>query len=239
MPDKPARREPPGKKQSESMAAPRIQIKICGLTRLEDAQACIAAGVDAAGFVFYLPSPRNISPANARRITAVLPTAICPVGVFVDMDYDNIMHTSETAALRAIQLHGRESPALVERLRLSGLTVIKTLFLNAQPDFAAAAQYPASAFLVECAGGPLPGGNKQGWNWSEAQALATRFPTILAGGLDPTNVHTALRLAAPDAIDVSSGVEQRPGIKSALRVKALCQAAADWSPSRAPRPIFL
>lgn len=224
--------------QPEPLPPPRIQIKICGLTRLEDARACIAARADAAGFVFYPPSPRNISPTNARRITTALPPTICPVGVFVDMDYDAIMHTAETAGLRAIQLHGRESPALVERLRLAGLMVIKTLFYNTRPDFAAAEQYPASAFLVECAGGSLPGGNKQDWNWGEAQAFATRFPTILAGGLDPTNVLAAIRLAAPDAIDVSSGVEHRPGIKSAQRVKALCQAAAGWPPSRPPRTVF-
>jgi phosphoribosylanthranilate isomerase len=222
----------------KTMTAARAQIKICGLTRRADALSCIAAGVDAVGFIFYPPSPRYILPADARRIAAVLPAAICPVGVFVDMDYDRIMPIVATAGIRAVQLHGRESPELVAQLRRADLTVIKTLFYNAQPDFATAPHYPASAFLLECAGGPLPGGNKQQWNWQAAQAFAARFPTILAGGLEPSNVFKALRQAAPDAIDVSSGVEERPGIKSAQQVSALCHAAARWSLPRLPRCIF-
>jgi len=220
------------------MAAPRVQIKICGLTRRADALGCIAAGVDAVGFIFYPPSPRYISPAEARRIASVLPATICPVGVFVDMDYDHIMPIVATAGLRAVQLHGRETPDLVARLHGESLTVIKTLFYNAQPDFTAAAQYPATVFLVECAGGPLPGGNKKQWNWSAAQDLAVRYPTILAGGLEPGNVFTALQQAVPDAIDVSSGVEERPGIKSMAQISALCHAVAGWPLPRPPRRIF-
>ena len=108
--------------QSNPAASP--QIKICGLTRPDEAEACAAAGADAIGLVFYPPSPRSLTAEAAVQITRVLPEAVCPVGVFVNETYDIIMSIAASAGLRAVQLHGQETPSLVERLSAEGLIVI-------------------------------------------------------------------------------------------------------------------
>lgn len=215
------------------------QIKICGLTRPQEAEACAKAGADAIGFIFYPPSPRCLSAEEAGRITRILPTPVCPVGVFVNEPYETIMTTAETAGLRAVQLHGHESPDLVERLAISGLTVLKALFFNGNPNFDAFDRYAAaSAFLVECVGGPLPGGNALAWNWSAARCLAGKRPVVLAGGLTADNIAAAIADARPDAVDVSSGVEHQPGRKDIAKVRALVQAVYQTLPERRLRNIF-
>ena len=127
---------------------------------------------------------------------------------------------------------------LVERLRANGLMVIKALFYEGAPDFEAIDRYAADAYLVECKGGPLPGGNALAWNWSETRSLTTSAPIILAGGLTPDNIATAIQDAQPDAVDVSSGVEQRPGRKDLSKVRALCRAASQTSIKRPLRTVF-
>ena len=214
------------------------QVKICGLTQPQEAASCAAVGADAIGFIFYPPSPRSITPERAAQISRVLPEAVCPVGVFVDEDYDTVMQTAQIAGLRAVQLHGHEPPAMVDRLRAAGLKVIKALFYNGAPDFKAIDRYAADAYLVECVGGPLPGGNALSWNWSETRNLSTSAPVILAGGLAPHNVASAIREAQPDAVDVSSGVERRPGRKDLAHVRALCRAVSQAAINRAPRVVF-
>ncbi|MGD8268104.1 MAG: phosphoribosylanthranilate isomerase [Desulfobacterales bacterium] len=214
------------------------QIKICGLTQPQEAASCAAGGADAIGYIFYPPSPRSIAAVRAAQITRVLPASVCPVGVFVDESYDTVMHTAQTAGLRAVQLHGREAPALVDRLRANGLTVIKTLFYNGSPDFKAIDRYAADAYLVECVGGPLPGGNALLWNWSETRRLPATAPIILAGGLTPDNIAAAIQDARPDAVDVSSGVEQRPGRKDLIKVRALCRAVSQTGINRPLRTVF-
>jgi phosphoribosylanthranilate isomerase len=189
------------------------QVKICGLTTVEEALACVELGADAIGCVFYPPSPRALTEDAARAICRALPPGIPGVGVFVDAAEVEILGKVERCGLRAVQLHGREAPALVARLRAAGLLVIKALFWNGEPSFASAASYPADAFLAECAGGPLPGGNARRWEWGAARTLARTHPLILAGGLAPHNVAAAVAAAAPVAVDVSSGVETRPGTK--------------------------
>lgn len=202
------------------------QIKICGLTSAREAQACVAAGADAIGFISYPKSPRHLEDQAIRRITAHLPRTVCTVGVFVNENFERIMQAVETGGLRAVQLHGREDPALVEALTAAGLLVVKALFVNGNPPLEAAARYPASAFLVECAGGPLPGGNAMVWNWSDARRLPANRPAILAGGLTPDNIATAITAGGPAAVDVSSGVEIRPGRKDMAKVTAFCRAVA-------------
>lgn len=214
------------------------QIKICGLTQPQEAASCAAEGADAIGYIFYPPSPRSITAERAAQISRELPASVCPVGVFVDESYDTVMHTAQTAGLRAVQLHGHEPPALVDRLRTNGLTVIKALFYNGAPDFRAIDQYAADAYLVECVGGPLPGGNALSWNWSETRRLSTTAPIILAGGLTPDNIAAAIKDAQPDAVDVSSGVEERPGRKDLTKVRALCRAVSQTEINRPPRVVF-
>jgi phosphoribosylanthranilate isomerase len=212
-----------------------VQVKICGLTRVEEAAACAEAGARAIGCVFYPGSPRNVNTAIATEIRRALPPAIACVGVFVDESFKNIMRIVGRTGIAAIQLHGSETPELVTQLRREGLFVIKALFGDHSPGLAEAPQFPASAFLVECGQGPLPGGNARTWQWGRAAPLGERHPLILAGGLTPINAAQALRAACPDAIDVSSGVEAGPGRKDLRKVKQLIAAVAT---AAARRTIF-
>jgi phosphoribosylanthranilate isomerase/indole-3-glycerol phosphate synthase/phosphoribosylanthranilate isomerase len=161
-----------------------------------------------------------------RRIIADLPEGICTVGVFVNEGFDRIMRTVVTGCLKAVQLHGAEPPELVAALAAEGLLVIKALFVNGQPALDAASRYPAAAFLVECAGGVLPGGNAMSWTWSDARRISSGRPVVLAGGLTPANVQSAIAAANPDAVDVSSGVEESPGRKDIAKVAAFCRAVS-------------
>jgi len=203
-----------------------VQVKVCGLTRADEAVACARAGVHAVGCVFYAKSPRCVTAAAARAIRRALPPEVSCVGVFVDEPFEGVMATASQAGLTAVQLHGNEPPVVVERLRREGLFVIKALFADRAPGLDAALNYSASAYLVECGRGVLPGGNAHAWEWGRAAALGERHPLILAGGLTPENADQALRAALPDAVDVSSGVEAGPGRKDIRKVEQFIAAVA-------------
>jgi len=135
-------------------------------------------------------------------------------------------------------LHGQESPELVDELRKAGIIVIKAIFLNGTPSLELISSFKASAYLIECAGGTLPGGNALAWDWSAAAGVSQRDPLILAGGLNPDNISLAIGEAFPDAVDVSSGVESSPGRKDTDKVKRLLEAVALTDFPRKPRSIF-
>jgi phosphoribosylanthranilate isomerase len=212
-----------------------VQVKVCGLTRVDEAVACAQAGAKAIGCVFYSRSPRFVDDAAAGAIRRALPNDVLCVGVFVDEPFDEIMRRAERTGVRAVQLHGRETPDLVQRLRREGLFVIKALFDNKAPGIEAGPHYPASAFLVECGKGALPGGNAQIWEWSKAGPFGQHHPLILAGGLAPENAAQAVCAAYPDAVDVSSGVEVSPGRKDIRKVEQFISAV---STANARRTIF-
>jgi phosphoribosylanthranilate isomerase len=205
--------------------APAVQVKICGLTRVDEAVACVAAGAHAIGLVFYPRSRRYVSLETAREICRAIPAGVARVGVFVDASPEVVLQITRTAGLTVAQLHGCEPPEVVDRLRREGLFVVKALFAERAPAFEDAPRYPASAFLVECGQGALPGGNAQDWDWSKAGPLTERHPVILAGGLTPLNAAQAVCAASPDAVDVSSGVETAPGRKDIHKVRAFIRAA--------------
>lgn len=211
----------------------RIQIKICGLTRVDEAVQCADLGVNAAGFVFYERSPRNITEIKAKTIIDALPEHVTPAGVFVDEPYSAVMRKVERCGIRAVQLHGHESPELVDRFIKEGLIVIKGLFAKASPGFDRALNYRPSAFLLECGKGTLPGGNAMSWDWESAKDLELAAPLILAGGLNPENVGAAVEACDPDAVDVSSGVEIEPGKKDMEKVRAFVEAVAAAGERRA------
>lgn len=200
--------------------------------------ACIEAGVDAVGMVFYPPSPRHVDRDSAARIAAAVNGGAATVGVFVDETYDTIMRLADHCSLQAVQLHGQESPALVRRLRSRHLTVIKALFHSRAPFFKDAGAYEASAFLLECGKGQLPGGNAQSWQWQIARNVDRSKPIILAGGLTPDNVTAVIRCGLPDAVDVSSGVESAPGHKQTIRIKAFTAAVTESGDDMTIRRIF-
>lgn len=221
----------------------RPQVKICGLTRADEAAACEAAGADAIGCVFFPKSPRCITAPQAAEIRRGLKRSTALVGVFVDAPASDILRIRDRTGIDCVQLHGKEPPELIESLVAEGLSVIKTLFANAFPAMSEADRLPAHAFLVECAGGPLPGGNALAWDWSQAKALGAKYPLVIAGGLTPATVCRALQSSFADAVDVSSGVEFKPGRKNLDQVAAfideLARCAADLPETRnRPRRIF-
>ncbi len=213
------------------------QVKICGLTTVDEAMACADAGAAAIGFISYPKSPRHLEDHAIRDITLALPDTICKVGVFVNERYERLLRAADIGGLQAVQLHGQEDPDLVDSRVDHGLVVIKVLFVNGNPGLDMASHYNPSAFLVECAGGPLPGGNAMVWNWAEARSLGGDLPVVLAGGLTPENVGQAIDTGRPDAVDVSSGVEIQPGNKDLAKVTAFCQTVAA-SRERPCRKVF-
>ncbi len=219
------------------------QIKICGLTKTGDALKCASAGADAIGLVFFKNSPRYVSPEKAKIICASLPENVTTVGVFVNEPFNSIMDIVTTSNLRAVQLHGNEPPKFVRDLMNQGLIVIKGLYMESQPSITQVSTYDASAYLVECDQGVLPGGNAMTWNWEDAAGVAENHPMVLAGGLSPENVASAINKATPDAVDVSSGVESAPGKKNIYKVQEFIKAVhitADLgsTPKRKLRRIF-
>lgn len=207
----------------------RPQIKICGLTRVEEALWCADLGVHAIGCVFYPKSPRHLPDAEARKICRAVAGRLQTVGVFVNESFDTILQKVNDCGITAVQLHGKESPDLVDRLRREKIRVIKTVFVDSTPGLTDAPAFNAEAFLVECSKGPLPGGNAMAWDWRRAMAFGSRHPFILAGGLTPENVTRALREALPAAVDVSSGVESAPGQKNLKKIEAFAKAVAAFS----------
>jgi phosphoribosylanthranilate isomerase len=195
------------------------RIKICGLTRVDEALGCVQRGADAVGFVFFRKSPRCVTIEQAAEIIQALPEHVAKVGVFVNESCDAIMSIANACDLTAVQLHGQETPEQVQMLRGKNLRVIKALFTMRAPGMKNVSDYNADAYLLECGKGRLPGGNAQQWNWAEARPFAQHYPCILAGGLSPDNIETAITAAMPDAVDVSSGVEFEPGRKDLDKVK--------------------
>jgi phosphoribosylanthranilate isomerase len=216
----------------------RVQIKICGLTQVETALACASLGADAIGCIFYPKSPRHLTDARARDICTALSPEIKTVGVFVNETFKAIMCKVERCGLKGVQLHGREPVELVSRLRKEKLLVVKALFVNREPSIKMISGYHATAYLVECGRGVLPGGNAQTWNWDTAREPARKYPLILAGGLSPENIGKALSAACPDAVDVSSGVESSPGSKDIDRVASFIKAVSRYRSPRKTRRIF-
>lgn len=199
----------------------KIQVKICGFTKVNEAVSCAELGVDAIGLIFYHKSPRNISEKEAKKITDALPDNVASVGVFVNETLDFVLNKVTTCSLTAVQLHGNESPIMVEELKNRNITVIKALFLEKEPVFHKSHLYNPSAFLLEYGIGKLPGGNAVEWDWSKSKNLDTTHPVILAGGLSPDNISKAISLCELDAVDISSGVEYKPGGKDIIKVKNL------------------
>lgn len=214
------------------------QIKICGLTRVEDAVKSAQLGADAIGMVFYKNSPRYVTPEKAKAICRALPGAVAKVGVFVNEPLASLVHIAFSCGLTVLQLHGNEPPKFVRELMDQGFPVIKSLYIEARPSIAQADSYGASAYLVECTHGVMPGGNAMAWNWRDAADSGKTHPLVLAGGLTPENVTQAIEAAMPDAVDVSSGVESTPGKKDMYQIRQFIEAVQCTVVQRELRRIF-
>jgi phosphoribosylanthranilate isomerase len=224
-------------------------IKICGITNLEDALVAAEAGADALGFVFYEKSPRNIDPQRAKEITSELPTDTEKVGIFAGMPLEHILDVVERAGLTAAQVYGNESEISEQFRALSTSTPPPKLIFafdgNGFSDARGSGWLISRPFaeqlfalLVDCKSGSQPGGTGNKFDWSRArgaiQVLNTIRPTVVAGGLEASNVQTAMTLLHPWGVDVSSGVEARAGKKDPDKVRAFIKAVreADKANSR-------
>ena len=196
----------------------RTRVKICGVTRLEDALAACRAGADALGFVFYPPSPRNVSIETARAIVRGLPAFVTSVGLFVDASADFVARARAEVPLDVLQFHGDEPPAFCAQF---GAPYIKAVRMRPEVDLLEyARRYErARGLLLDAFVSGAQGGTGQRFDWSLIPAHVP-LPIVLSGGLDPENVVAAIRCVRPWAVDVSSGVERSKGIKDAARVAA-------------------
>jgi phosphoribosylanthranilate isomerase len=200
-------------------------IKICGITNLDDALAAVAAGADSLGFNFYKPSPRYITPQNAREIVAQLPAQVLTAGVFVNEETpESVRNIATEAGVAALQLHGDESPGYCREL--ADCFVIKTLAVSTGFDSRMVQAYETEAIMLDTKDKALRGGTGRRFDWSIAtQVNELGRKLFLAGGLSPENIAEAIRTVRPYAVDACSALEDRPGIKNHKRMRAFVDAA--------------
>ncbi len=212
-----------------------MQVKICGITSLEDALLTAENGAAAVGFVFYPPSPRFIEPQKAAGISKALPARLVRVGVFVNAKESCVWRTFEDCRLDMIQLHGDESPAYCRQFPKN--RTIKAMTLKTDEDVRRAGDFDVAAILADARHAGLYGGTGKTADWDLAGRIAG--PLILSGGLNDSNILEALQKVRPAALDINSGVEERPGKKEAAKIKSILQLikhATDGNPSP---PIFV
>ncbi|MDZ7804226.1 phosphoribosylanthranilate isomerase [Thiohalophilus sp.] len=196
----------------------RTRVKICGITRPQDAIAAAQAGADAIGLVFYPASPRAVEIDQAREIIVALPPFVTTVGLFVDADEAMIHQVLAALPLDLLQFHGDESP---EACRHYGRPYIKALRMREEADVLGAAReyHDAAGLLLDTYQVGVPGGTGDSFDWRRVPAHLTT-PVVLAGGLTPENVAEAVITARPYAVDVSGGVESQKGIKDAYKIRS-------------------
>jgi phosphoribosylanthranilate isomerase len=201
-----------------------IRVKICGVTRPEDARLAAALGASAIGIVLWPDSPRYVEPARAREIVAALPLFVSAVGVFVNQQ-DEAEQMAREIGLSAVQFHGDEAPGTYRSFPVRVIKAVTVADASAREE---AAAVPAGAtVLLDAHDRVKRGGTGRVVDWSIAAMIARERPVILSGGLNPGNVAEALATVAPYAIDVSSGVESAPGRKDPEKLRALFIALRD------------
>ncbi len=191
-----------------------MQVKICGITTIEDALSAAESGAAAVGFVFYPPSPRFINPQKVAEITDKLPAHLVKVGVFVNEKESIVQRMFEDCRLDMIQLHGDESPAYCRQFPKN--RIIKALALQTKEDVRRAGDFDVAAILIDARHNGLYGGTGQTADWDLAGKIAG--PLILSGGLNEFNILEALQKVRPAALDINSGVEEKPGKKDAAKI---------------------
>ncbi|MCX8012486.1 MAG: phosphoribosylanthranilate isomerase [Desulfobacterota bacterium] len=193
------------------------KIKICGITNLNDALTAADLAVDALGFVFYHPSPRFIPPDKAKLIRKHIPPFTFTVGVFVNESKEEVLKVAKECGLDILQFHGNESPEYCNFF--SDYKIIKSFSLKEPSELEAISRYQVNAILIDAYEPAYYGGTGKKANWELARAAKKFGPLILAGGLNENNVCEAILEVAPYAVDVSSGVELRPGVKDPEKLR--------------------
>ncbi len=208
-----------------------VDVKICGLTDKAAVTAAVDDGASMVGFVFFPASPRNLTPAEAAELTGDVPDGVIRVGMTVDADDSLLATITATAGIDMLQLHGSEAPERVKDIRARfGLPVMKVLAVASAEDVIAAADYESVAdrLMFDAKppdGAARPGGNARAFDWSLLQGNSCDKPWILAGGLTAENLAEAVKTSGAVAVDVSSGVEDAPGVKSVGKIRAFLAVA--------------
>ena len=195
------------------------QIKICGITNIDDALCAAESGADAVGFIFHPASPRYVAPERVKEIVAALPREITTVGVFVNRKVAEVSQTADDCGLDLIQLHGDESPEYCRRFAPE--RIIKAVFPRTPEDVTALDAFAIRAFLVDFREADRYGGTGKQADWGLAAMIGKTHPLILAGGLTVENIDEALAAVAPAAVDINSGIESAFGIKNHDRMKQI------------------
>ena len=199
----------------------RTRVKICGITREQDALAAVEFGADALGFVFYEPSPRYITVRHAAEIARALPPFVSTVALFVNADPDTIAEVVDSVGVDLLQFHGQECPEYCARHRRPWIRAVRvqpeTDLLAVRTEFA-----NGRGLLLDAYRPGVPGGTGETFDWDRIpRQLAPGI--VLAGGLNPDNVGDAVRSVRPYAVDVSGGVEAAKGIKDSAKIKAFIE----------------
>ncbi len=217
------------------------RVKICGITRLDDAGLAVELGAWAVGMVFYEPSPRRCSLAEAQLITTALRRRVELCGVFVNAHMEEVVGVSEQLGLTLLQLHGDEGPSFCgEAARRTGARVVKALQVSGMGDIRDASRYHTDFHLLDARSATpgrehLRGGTGDTFDWKLLAARRSKTPLILSGGLNPHNVTEAIVRVRPFAVDTASGTELAPGRKDPAKLRdffaAVEQTAAVGSPT--------
>lgn len=205
--------------------------KICGLSDAAGVQAAVEHGADMLGFVFYPPSPRNITAEQAEELLREVPSGIDRVGLFVDPETEFLDQILAKARLDLLQLHGDETPERCRAISIYfGLPIIKAIKVSTKADLKIAKDYEDVVDWLmfdarPAVDGALPGGNGKAFDWSILKGADFKRPWLLAGGLTPENLAEAVNQSGATAVDVSSGVESAPGRKDPAKIRAFLDAA--------------
>ena len=204
-------------------------VKICGLSDPQNLQTAIDAGTRFVGFVFYEPSPRNVSFDTAWNLARAVPTSLRSVGLFVDPDDELLERVLTRIQLDMVQLHGNETPGRVAEIKDKyKMEVMKAIRVREESDLEGIEGFEAAADWLLFDSKPekatLPGGTGHSFDWSLLEGRTFSKPWMLGGGLSPENVGDAIKQLSPNAVDVSSGVESAPGQKDPAKIKAFIEA---------------
>jgi len=204
------------------------RVKLCGITRHEDAELAASLDAWAIGFILWPHSPRAADPAVAAGIARTMQRRLDLVGVFVNPTLDEVVRAAAGIGLTHVQLHGDEGPAFCTAVaERTGLRVIKAVSVASGADIQAAARFHTDLLLLDTAAGSARGGTGQTWDWALAAQSHSHSPLVLSGGLTPENVADGIAAVHPWAVDVASGVESAPGIKDHAKVEAFMAAVKE------------
>jgi phosphoribosylanthranilate isomerase len=207
------------------------RVKVCGITRLEDAELAASLGAWALGFILWPRSPRFAEEALAAGIARQVRRRVELVGVFVNPTLDEVAHAVDAIGLTHVQLHGDEGPAFaIEAARRTGAKIIKAARVASGADLQALERFHTDFHLLDAKVEGKRGGSGESWDWGLAAQRRSKIPAILSGGLTADNVADGIAAVRPYAVDVASGVEASPGVKDHAKLEAFLAVA---SPARA------